>query len=393
LASNLELAAARLDIERASARLRQAGLRPNPSLDLEQTTGRFTGSADERETSIGISLPFELGAKRRRRIELAQAELEAAEAEFADRERRLVGEVLAAHAEALSTLRDLQITEEINNVNTQTTVFIQTRVNEGETAPLELSLIRAEVDRLRSQRRLVEGRLQAAFIRLKSLAGISLSEPLRLREDLARPLQPKPPATLEAAVEIALRTRPDLRLARLTEEVAQAGLRLAQAQTVPDMTVSTKYWFSRSITDLPEPLVPLPDKDRLLSFGVSLGIPVFNRNQGEKAEAATAISQARQRREFLEQVVRAEVASAYQRYDAAQAAAITFEQGVIARSTDNIRVIRAAYQIGEFRITDVLNEQRRLLDSQREFTEALTEQYKSLVDLRLAMGVPMNSGK
>jgi outer membrane protein, heavy metal efflux system len=393
LASNLELAAARLDIERARARLRQAGLRPNPSLDLEQTTGRFTGSADERESSVGISLPFELGGKRRRRIELAQAELEAAEAEVADRERRLASEVFAAHAEALAALRELQITEEINNVNTQTTVFIQTRVNEGETAPLELNLIRAEVDRLRSQRRLVEGRLQAAFIRLKNLAGIPLSEPLRLREDLARPLQPKPPATLEAAIEIALRTRPDLQLARLTEDVAQAGLRLARAQGVPDMTVSTRYSSGRSLTDLPEPLVPLPDEDRLLTFGVSVGIPVFNRNQGGKAEAATAISQARKRREFLEQVVGAEVASAYQRYDAAQAAAITFEQGVIARSTDNIRVIRAAYQIGEFRITDVLNEQRRLLDSQREFTEALTEQYRALVDLRLAMGLPVNSGK
>jgi cobalt-zinc-cadmium efflux system outer membrane protein len=159
------------------------------------------------------------------------------------------------------------------------------------------------------------------------------------------------------------------------------------------MTVSTRYSFGRSITDLPEPLVALPDQDRLLTFGVSVGIPVFNRNQGGKAEAATAISQARQRREFLEQVVRAEVASAYQRYDAAKAAAITFEQGVIARSNDNIRVIRAAYQIGEFRITDVLNEQRKLLDSQREFTEALTEQYKALVDLRLAMALPVNSGK
>lgn len=393
LASNGELAAARLDIERARARMRQAGLRPNPSLDLEQTTGRFTGSADERETAVGISLVLELGGKRRRRIELARAELEAAEAAVADRERRLVGEVLAAHAEALAALRELQITEEINDVSSKTTVFIQTRVNEGETPPLELNLIRAEVDRLRSQRRLIEGRLQAAFIHLKSLAGIALSEPVRLREDLASPFQPKPPATLEAAIEIALRTRPDLRLARLTEEVAQAGLGLARAQGVPDMTVSTKYSFGRSVTDLPEPLIAVPDHDRLLTFGVSVGIPIFNRNQGGKAEATRAISQARVRREFLEQLVRAEVSSAYQRYYAAQAGTITFEQGVIARSNDNIRVIRAAYQLGEFRITDVLTEQRRLLDSQREFTEALTEQYRALVDLRLAIGAPVNSEK
>src|SRR5262245_50323807 len=41
LATNGELAAARLEIEQARARLRQAGLRPNPTIDVEQTTGRF----------------------------------------------------------------------------------------------------------------------------------------------------------------------------------------------------------------------------------------------------------------------------------------------------------------------------------------------------------------
>jgi outer membrane protein TolC len=75
LAANGELSAARLDVERGRARLRQAGLRPNPTLDFEQTTGRFTGSPVESQTSIGVALPLELGGKRARRIELAQAEI------------------------------------------------------------------------------------------------------------------------------------------------------------------------------------------------------------------------------------------------------------------------------------------------------------------------------
>ncbi|MBA3768173.1 MAG: TolC family protein, partial [Acidobacteria bacterium] len=99
LASNRELAATRLDIERGRARVRQAGLRPNPTIDFEQTTGRLTGSPGESETSVGVSLPLELNGQRRRRIELAQAELEAIEAEVADRERRLTGEVLTLYSE------------------------------------------------------------------------------------------------------------------------------------------------------------------------------------------------------------------------------------------------------------------------------------------------------
>jgi len=389
LASNGELAAARLDIERARARRLQAGLRPNPTLDFEQTTGHFTSSAGDRETSIGVSIPLEVGGQRGRRIELAGAELEAAEAEVGDRERRLASEVRSTHAEALAALRELQITESLNDIDLQTTRFVQARVNEGETAPIELSLLRVEVDRLRSRRALVEGRLQAVLLRLKSLAGIPAAEQLRLREDLATPVLPGPPGSLDAAIEIALRTRPDLRLARLTEEVAQAGLRLARAEGVPDVTTFTKYTTSRSIFD-DTPAGAFVDRGKSLSFGVSVGIPVFNRNQGAKTEATLAISQARKRREFLEQVVRSEVASAYARYEAARSAVQIYNQGVVGRSNENIRAIRAAYEIGEFKITDLLSEQRRLVDSQREFTEVLTEQYRSLADLNAAIGAPIN---
>lgn len=386
LASNGELLAARLDVERARARLRQAGLRPNPTIDFEQTTGRFTGAAGERETSVGIAVPLEIGGKRGRRIDLAKAELEASEAEIANRERLLTSEVRANYAEALAALRELEITENLNNIDLQTTRFIQARVNEGESAPIELNLLRVEVDRLRSRRALVEGRLQAAFLRLKNLAGIPAEESLRLQENILAPSLAAPPSSLEAATEIALRTRPDLKLAQLAEEVAQAGLRLARSEGVPELTTFAKYTISRSVFD-DTPVGILTDRDKLLSFGVSVGIPVFNRNQGAKAEAMAAISQSRTRREFLESVIRSEVASAYARYEAAHSATAIFEQGVVGRSNENIRAIRAAYEIGEFKITDLLAEQRRLVDSQREFIDALTEQYKALADLHAAIGI------
>ena len=385
LVSNRELAAARIEINRARARLRQAGLRPNPTLEFEQTTGRLTGSAGERETTVGVALPLEIGGKRQRRIELAQVELDAAEAEVADHERRLTSEVYGAYAEALTALRELSITEDLNDLDLQTTRFVQARVNEGETAPLELNLLRVEVDRLRSRRALVEGRLQVALLKLKTLVGIEASEPLRLREEIRTPQLPAPPGSLEAAVDIALRSRPDLRVASLTEEAAQAGLRLARAQSAPDLTASARYTMNRSTLDS-TPVGPIGDRDRLLTFGVSIGIPVFNTNQGAKQEAALAIDQAQKRREFLEQLVRSEVTAAYARYDASNKALSTFEQGVIGRSTENIQAIRAAYQLGEFRITDLLAEQRRLLDAQREFTEALAERYRALADLQTAIG-------
>jgi len=384
LSSNAELAAARLEIERARSRLRQAGLRPNPSVDFAQLNGVFN-SPGERVTTVGFSLPLELAGQRGRRIDLARAELEAAEAEVADRERRLASEVRVAYAETLAALRELEVMQNLNTLDVETARVVEARVTEGDAAPLELNLLRAEVERWRARRALVEGRLQAAILRLKQLAGVPPDEALRLREALTAPVLPEPPASLDAAVGIALRTRPDLRLARLTEEAAQAGYRLARAQAAPQVTLHTSFTDIDSAFGV-TPIGVLADRDKLIGFGVSITLPILNRNQGAKAEAQLAIAQARSRREFLESAVRSEVAAAYSRYEAAKASLQAYEQGVIARSAQNVRTMRAAYEAGAFRISELLAEQRRLIDSQREMTEALVERYRALSDLQAALG-------
>ncbi len=387
LTSNTEIGAVRLDIERARARMRQAGLRQNPTIDFEQTTGRFTGSAGERETSIGFALPLEFNGVRQRRGDLARIELQAAEAEVADRERRLVAEVRGAYAEALAAFREMQMIEQLTNIDTQIVRVIEVRVTEGDAAPIEQNILRVEVDRLKARVALLEGRLQAILLRLRSVAGVPANEPLQLREELVAGVLPEPISTMEAAVDIALRTRPDLRLAQLTEEAAKAGLRLARAQGLPEMTAFSRYTKNRAVFD-DTPVGILRDQDRLLTFGVSISIPLFNRNQGAKAEAETAIAQAQRRREFVEQLVRSEVQSAFRRFAASRAAIAIYEQGVMVRSQQNIQAIRGAYEIGAFRITDLLSEQRRYIDSQREYTEALAESYRALADLQSAIGNP-----
>src|SRR5262249_21442526 len=204
LQSNGDLAAARLDLERARARLRQAGLRPNPTIDFEPGTGRFTGSLGDRSTTVGIALPLEVGGQRGRRIELAEAELAATEAEIADRERRLVGEVRTAYAETLAALRELQTTEGLNNLDLQTARVVEARFTEGESSKLEMNLLGVDVERLRARRAFVEGKFQAAALNLKRLAGMAPEESMRLREELSEPGLPGPPASLALAI------RPDL---------------------------------------------------------------------------------------------------------------------------------------------------------------------------------------
>lgn len=384
LQANGELVAVRVEIDKARARLQQARLRPNPTLEIEQSNGRLVGNAGDGEFSIGASLPLELYGRRRSRIELAEIEIRAREAEIANFERRVTGEVLTNYAEALAALREIEVLENILELDLQTTRFVQIRVNEGDTAPLELNLLVVEVERLRSKRELAEGRLQSALTKLKLLINSPFDAPLLLREQISTAVLPQLPLTVETAVDVALRTRPDIQLAQIEEDLATAGLRLIRANSKADFTAYTRYSQERSVVDLPNGA--FPQRDRSLTFGVTIGLPVFNRNQGAKTEAQLAIKQAQARREFAEKVVRSEVVGAFQKYEAARSSLMILENSVLPRSEQNLVVFRRVYEIGQIKITDLIAEQRRLLDANRDLTEALTERYRAQAELLVALG-------
>lgn len=387
--TNGDIKIARLEVERAKARLQQARLRANPTLEVEQSSGRLVGSGGEGELSVGASLPLDVYNQRQRRVDVAQAEITLREAEVAARQRELAGQIFTNYAEALAALKELQVLEELLELDLQTTRFVQIRVNEGETAPLELNLLQTEVERLRARRQLAEGRLQAALSKLKFYAGVPFEESLKLREDITTARFLNIPATLETSLEVAVRNRPEIRVAELEQQLASAGLRLVRAQAKPYITAYTRYTQGRSVVDLPTGA--FPQRDRGLTFGVAIGIPVFNKNQGAKAEAEIAIRQAQERRAFAEQVIRSEVVAAFQRIAAANRALATLEQGVLPRSQQNIVTIQKVYEIGELKITDLIAEQRRLLDAKRDLTETLTERYRANADLFNALGITLEN--
>lgn len=385
LESNEELAAARLDIERARARRLQAGLRPNPTIEFEQSSGRLLGSPGGGEFTVGASIPIELYGRRARRIEVAEAEILASEALIRNRERQLTAQVLTDYADALAALRELETTENLLELDLQTARFVQTRVNEGETAPLELNLLQAEVERLRARRELATGKLAAALTRLKLLIGADPDESLRLREQIVTAQLPALPQTRDAAVEAAIRNRPDAQLAQLEEQVATAGLRLLRAGARPDLTVYSRYTEGRlGFNNQFEGL--FQSRDRALTFGVAIGLPIFNRQQGARAESEIAIKQAALRRQFAERAVRSEITAALQRIEAASRAVTALETGALPRVQENVRTFRAVYEIGNVSITDLITEQRRLLDATRDLTEAQTERYRAQADALIALG-------
>jgi cobalt-zinc-cadmium efflux system outer membrane protein len=389
LDSNRELAAARLEVERARARVRQASLLPNPSLEVEQTGGGLGSSPGELERRATISLPIEYGGKRGRRVDVAEAELLAAEATVADRERLLAAEVRRLYAETRAASLEFTFTDELAGIDRELGRVLQIRVEEGDAAPLDASLLQVEIDRLLSRRAILEGRKHIAELQLKTIAGLPASEPIVV--SVEEPTTETAPP-LDEAIKLALERRPDLRVAQINVAAAESGTRLATAEALPELALFGSYSEADSGFD-DTPVGPLTDHDELFSAGVEISLPIFNRNQGARAEASAVLEQARHLQAFAEQRVRAEVENALTRLHAAQTAVDAFKSGVVERSVANVRTVRAAYEAGAFTISEFLAERRRLVDARRELTDAETERAIATAELDAAIGTPITTSK
>lgn len=391
LGRNADLLATRQRIAEAQGLLRQSAFRTNPAIEASYGTGSPLGSAGEREFSIGYSHIFELGGKRARRIEVSELGVKLAELDVADRERQIRADVKSRYADSLAAIRNLEITERQLSLNRETFQITQARVQQGEAPAVDQGLLQVEVGRLESDRALVENQVVRDLLAIKPVVGIALDQPLTLQGDLhTRPAN----ITLSNALSRALASRPDLAAARIEESLRDAETRAARAEGVPNVVGTTRYTRTNSqfdqlgLTDAGVP-VPIRDTDNILSAGVSITLPLRNRNQGNIQAAEARTKSAQLRRQYLEQVVKQEVEAAFSRFEAARRSVEIFDKSVLDRAQDNVRIIRAAYTAGELRLFDVLNEQRRLTDTQRAYTDVLREYFVSVVELERSIGVPI----
>ena len=127
LADNPDLKAVRIDVEAAAARVQQAGLRPNPMLEL----GGQKAISPDNNLSIGVSLPLDLNGRKEGRIGVAERELDTRRRQVADRERRLRAEVGMKAGEVLAAQRSLRVIDDLLRVNRAGLAVVGNRVREG----------------------------------------------------------------------------------------------------------------------------------------------------------------------------------------------------------------------------------------------------------------------
>jgi cobalt-zinc-cadmium efflux system outer membrane protein len=255
-------------------------------------------------------------------------------------------------------------------------------------------MLLVELNRLRSMRESAEGKAQIEMLELRNLIGMTPDEPLRLRGDFNGVIAPLPP--LADATERALTERPDLKLAKAAERFAEARIEQARSEGRLDASLIAGYqrmdfgYPLNGINDAGQ-LRPIQGSFHYITVGISLDLPVRNKNQGTIEAAVAEAEGAKRRREFLELTVRREVASAYAQYNSVARATEIFRVGVKDQANANLDVVRQTYELGSKTLIDYLGEQRRSIDLQNEYIDALLNTYKARVEIERAVASPIAS--
>jgi cobalt-zinc-cadmium efflux system outer membrane protein len=393
LASNGELLALRKEVEAARALVKQAGFRANPRLDV---SGAKAVNMPDNQVMVEGMLPLELGGRRAARVRVAEREVELREAGLADRERVVAAEVRAKFGEALAEVLKLGVTEDLLGNSQRGYRLVVARVLEGRTAPLEQNQVLVEVNRLRSMREAGRGRAEVALLELRNLMGSEPSEPLRLRGDFDGLIDPLP-AVADATAR-ARAGRADLIAARASEALAESRVAEARANGRADAEVRAGYqrmrtgFMLKGIDDAGRP-APIENTANSVTFGVSLTLPVRDRNLGAIEAAAADLGAATRRREFLELTVRREVAAAYAAYEAAARASEIYRVGVRGQAGQNLSVILKTYELGSKTLLDYIAEQRRYIELENDYVDSVLQTYLARVRVASVSAAPELTGK
>ncbi|MDZ3831615.1 MAG: TolC family protein [Sphingopyxis sp.] len=340
--------AAETGVWAAEAWRRVAALRPNPSITIDTEnmfgTGPYRGF-DESETTVAVAFPVERGGKRAARIASADARTRRASVDAAVARADLRLEVARAYIGAIAADHRAAIAESQLAVTEESLRVARDRVLVGANSPIDEQ--RAMLEKLRAESDAASARrtVQAARDMLRQYVGDAA--PGRL--DIAW-FDRMPEAHQGPVVPVDVTGSLALEAAAADTALAEAALRLARSERVPDisLTAGTRRLEATN--------------DQAMVIGLSIPLPIFN---GGKA-TMTAARMERDRAQALWRAARFEaeraIAEAEADRDRARMAVLAAAPA-LAAATEAARIARVGYAEGKF-------DQMVLLDAERTLLEA-----------------------
>lgn len=373
-ASAPSLDAAEADINAAAAARTVAGLRPNPSISVEAEnvagSGPYRGT-QSLETTTSFALPIELGGKRSARIGVADARSRRVAVQAAITQADLRFNVIQAYAEAAAAQQRLVTASDQARIAAEGFRAAQVRVQAGRASPIEMqradvARINADADVERAQR-LVE----VSRFSLSKLIGQPVSGTLDTNWFTGVRSNYGPLREIDSTGTLAMAA------AEADLAVADAGVRLARSQRVPDLTVGAGARYMRETGDT------------AALFSLTIPLPLFNNGKAAVDQASSE----RLRAEAQKRVTALEVDQAIARAQAeaanASTSAVTAKGPALAAAEEAARIARIGYREGKFGQLELLDAERTLAETRLAAIDALLNYHNAQAQLeRLTVRAP-----
>jgi len=355
------IAKAKAELKAAEGRAIQAGVRPNPTLSAEVENFSGTGpyrTFGQAEMTVAVSQPFELGGKRRARKDVAAAERAFAEIAVRKAEADLAYDISVAHAELRAGEDRDELARDILDRAVELVRIAETLVDVGRDPPLTKFRADALLAEARAEKLRADAGLLVARQRLSLLIGSADPALSAVVSDMPVP------AALPTGVQGL-----DERLATAERDAAEARVRLAQAEGVPDITASGGLRTFRE------------SRDTAFVVGISVPLPVFNRNGGNIAaaradnDAAEAmLARTRLDTRFSRREAELMLAAASERVAALSGASLF-------QVSEAARVAGIGYQQGKFTLVELIAAQEALTSANLKLIEAELDRARALAAL------------
>ena len=372
LEGNPEVAAAKRQWEATEGQVLQGRSRPNPELaySLEDTRSKT------RTQSWQLNLPVELGGKRAARTKAAEKSREQAQAQLAELQATVRANVAAAYFDVLTAQERLVLARDSAALAKSSTDTVSKRVAAGKVSPVEESKARVAEAGVRVELAQAASEQRNALSRLFALLG-RIDAPYTVLEGKAENL-PSVPSL--ADLQPLISSAPGVVLARIEVDRRKALTALEQSKRVPDVTVSVGMQRSNET------------QRNVLLFGVSVPLPVFDRNQGNLLEALKLEDKARDELQAASVRLHSEVAQAQERLSTITAEVQSLQQDVLPGAKSAYDAATIGFENGKFNFLEVLDAQRTYFTAKSQYLKALGEAHRAAADIDRLLGASMVPG-
>jgi cobalt-zinc-cadmium efflux system outer membrane protein len=376
------LDAARAAIEARAGSTRQAGLLPNPVFSLQTENWRFYGTpgfsaSRNLDVFAWVGLPIETAGKRTRRVELAEADERIAEHESRLAAWRIRQSVKKAYWEVLAAVSDVEMLARSRETLQRLENYHEVQVRQGAMAEVDLIKVRVEAGRAALALSGAEMEISRAKIALLEAMGIpELSTGFEVRQPDARPVDVSwdDAAASRQTVEKALAHRAEVLLGRSHVERARAAVEYQRSLARPDVTPYLGYKRNSAF--------------HTLIGGVSIALPVRDRNTGRIGEALAEVRRREAALRAAEARISAEVAAAVETVRRRSEMLRLMEAGMVDHARETSQIALAAYQEGGVELLEVLDAERARNEIALFYSRLVFDYQLSWVDLETASGIP-----